>query len=139
MRYLKATSRGALCILAGMALTSLTACGTLGIGGGSEDRGAQLEVRVTNNLASFERVSVSLQNIEGQRHSLGDVDAGDTKSFEATADPGEDVRYRLMAEPNRGGETILSREIVIRQSSIVSWNLRDNQVEVHEARDRPTN
>lgn len=41
------------------------------------------------------------------------MDAGDTKSFKATADPGKDVSYRLMAEPNRG-ETVLSREIVVR-------------------------
>lgn len=135
MRHPGATPRSALPILMGVALTALSACGTLGIGGGGS-RGAQLEIRVNNDLPGFERVSVSLLDSDGNRQTLGNVDAGETRSFDATGDLESDLRYRLMAERGRG-ETILSPEIVVRERSIVTWNLRDNQLRVFEARDEP--
>lgn len=136
MRHPKATPRCALPILMGVALTALSSCGTLGMGGGSSRGGAQLEIRVNNDLPGFDRVSVSLMDSDGNRQTLGNVDAGETRSFDATGDLESDLRYRLMAEPDRG-ETILSPEIVVRERSIVTWNLRDNRVRVFEARDEP--
>lgn len=134
MRRPEATPRPALLVLLGVALATLSACATLGIGGGGGS--ADLEIRVTNDLGGFERVSVSLLDSEGNRQTLGDVDAGEMRSFDATGDLESDLRYRLMAEPRRG-ETILSPEIVVRERSIVTWSLRDNQVRVFEARDEP--
>jgi hypothetical protein len=131
----KTIPRGALVLLVAGAFTALSACSTLGMGGGSSsDRGAQMEVRVNNDHSGAERITVSLMNAEGNRRSLGEVDAGERRSFETTGDPQSDVRHRLMAESRRG-ETILSPEIVIQEQSIVTWHIRDNRVEVYEARE----
>lgn len=63
------------------------------------------------------------------------MNSGDRRSFETTGDPQSNVRHRLMAESRRG-ETILSPEIVVQEQSIVTWHIRDNRVEVFEARER---
>ena len=126
--------RGALVLLVAGTFSVLTACSTLGFGGGS-DRGAQMEVRVNNDHSGAEQVSVSLMNAEGDRRSLGEVNAGDRRSFDTTGDPQSNVRHRLMAESRRG-ETILSPEIVIQEQSIVTWHIRDNRVEVFESREK---
>lgn len=62
------------------------------------------------------------------------MDAGERRSFETTGDPQSSAHHRLMADSRRG-ETILSPEIVVKEHSIVTWDLRDNQVEVYEARE----
>lgn len=123
--------RGTLLILAAAALA---ACATLR--GGQEMPRAELEIRVTNDLRSPGPVSVSLLDHEGNRETLGEVEAGATRSFDATTDLEEEGRYRLMAEPERG-EAILSPEVMVREGSIIRWNLRDNTVQVFEARDKP--
>jgi hypothetical protein len=132
----KTIPRAALVLLAAGAFTALPACSTLGIGGGSdgEDRGARMEVRVNNDHSGAERVAVSLMNGEGDRRALGEVDAGERRSFDTTGDPKANVRHRLMAESWRG-ETILSPEIVVQENSIVTWHIRDNRVEVFVARE----
>jgi hypothetical protein len=124
---------GALVLLVAGAFASLSACSTLGGGSGS-DRGAQMEVRVNNDHSGAERITVSLMNAEGERRSLGEVDAGERRSFETTGDPQKNVSHRLMAESRRG-ETVLSPEIVIQEQSIVTWYIRDNRVQVYEARE----
>lgn len=130
----KTIPRGALVLLVAGAFTALTACSTLGMGGNSSsDRGAQMEVRVNNDHSGAERVTVSLMNAEGERRSLGEVSAGERRSFETSGDPQESVRHRLMAESRRG-ETALSPEIVVQENSIVTWHIRDNRVEVHDVR-----
>lgn len=132
----KTIPRGALVLLVAGAFTVLSACSTLGMGGGSNsDRGAQMEVRVNNDHSGAERLTVSLMNAEGERRSLGEVSSGENRSFETSGDPQESVRHRLMAESRRG-ETILSPEIVVQEQSIVTWHIRDNRVEVHEAREK---
>lgn len=132
----KTIPRGALVLLVAGAFTALSACSTIGLGGGdSSDRGAQMEVRVNNDHSGAERLSVSLMNAEGDRRSLGEVDAGERRSFETTGDPQSNVRHRLMAESRRG-ETILSPEIVVQEQSIVTWHIRDNRVEVFEAQEK---
>lgn len=133
---LKMVPRAALVLLVAGAFTALSACSTIGIGGGSsgEDRGAQMEVRVNNDHGGAERLTVSLMNGEGNRRALGEVSAGERRSFDTTGDPQSNVRHRLMAESRRG-ETILSPEIVVQENSIVTWHIRDNRVEVFEVRE----
>lgn len=131
----KTIPRAALVLLVAGAFTTLSACSTLGIGGGSgDDRGARMEVRVNNDHGGSERVTVSLMNGDGDRRALGEVNAGERRSFDTTGDPQSNVRHRLMAESWRG-ETILSPEIVVQENSIVTWHIRDNRVEVFEARE----
>lgn len=123
-------------LVAGTFIVLSAACSTIGLGGGSSsDRGAQLEVRVNNDHAGAERVTVSMLDGEGNRKALGEVRGGERRSFDTTGDPGSNARHRLMAESSRD-ETILSPEIVVRESSIITWNLRDNRVEVYEAREK---
>jgi hypothetical protein len=131
---LKTIPRAALVLLVAGAFTALSACSTLGLGGSSGDRGAQMEVRVNNDHGGAERLTVSLMNGEGNRRALGEVSAGERRSFETTGDPQANVRHRLMAESRRG-ETILSPEIVVQENSIVTWHIRDNRVEVFEVRE----
>lgn len=128
--------RGALPILAGAALAALSACATLGGGGAGDGLEAQLEIRVNNDLGGVDAVTVSLLDDQGNRQTLGNVDAGETRTFDATGDLASGDRYRLMAEPRRG-ETIVSPEIVVRERSIVAWTLRSNRVRVFEARNEP--
>lgn len=130
------TARGALPILAGAALAALSACATLGGGSAGNGLDAELEIRVNNDLGGFDAVTVSLIDTQGNRQTLGDVDPGETRTFDATGDLASGDRYRLMAEPGRG-ETILSPEVVVRERSIVAWTLRSNRVRVFEARDEP--
>lgn len=129
-------ARGALPILAGAAFAALSACSMLGGGGGGNGLEAQLQIRVNNDLGGFDPVTVSLIDDQGDRQTLGDVDSGETRTFDATEDLASGARYRLMAEPGRG-ETILSAEIVVRERSIIDWSLRSNRVRVFEARDEP--
>jgi hypothetical protein len=130
----KTVPRAALVLLvAGAFITALSACSTLGGGGSDTDRGARMEVRVNNDHGGAERVTVSLMNADGNRRTLGEVNAGERRSFETTGDPESNVRHRLMAESRRG-ETILSPEIVVQENSIVTWHLRDNRLEVFVAR-----
>ena len=131
----KTIPRGALVLLVAATFPALSACSTLGMGGGSSARGAQMDVRVNNDHGGAERVTVSLMNAEGDRRSLGEVSAGERKTFETTGDPHSDARHRLMAESYRG-ETILSPEILVQERSIVTWHIRDNRVEIHEVRER---
>lgn len=132
------TPRGALVLAVAGAFTVLSACSTVGIGGSNDDRGAQLEVRVNNDHSGAERVTVSLMDGEGNRRTLGEVEAGERRSFETTGAPESNVRHRLMADSQRG-ETILSPEIVVKEQSIITWDLRDNRVEVFEAREKAGN
>ena len=131
----KTIPRGTLVVLVAGAFTALSACSVLGGGGSSSaDRGAQLEVRVNNDHGGAERVTVSLLNNEGNRRSLGEVSAGERRSFEITGDPGSKVVHRLMTE-SRGNETVASPDIAVQESSIVTWHIRDNRVEVFVARE----
>lgn len=135
----KTVPRAALALLVAGSFTALSACSTLGLGGGSDtDRGAQMEVRVNNDHGGAERVTISLMNGDGNRRALGEVDGGEQRSFATTGDPEANVRHRLMAESRRG-ETILSPEIVVQENSIVTWHLRDNRVEVFVARETAGN
>lgn len=129
----KSIPRAALALPVAGAFTALSACSTLGVGGSSDDRVAQMEVRVNNDHGGAERVTISLMDGEGNRRALGEVNAGERRSFDTTGDPQSNVRHRLMAESRRG-ETTLSPEIVVQENSIVTWHLQDNRVEVFEAR-----
>ncbi|MFW6192515.1 MAG: hypothetical protein ACOC83_03425 [Gemmatimonadota bacterium] len=136
MNIPKTIPRLALAALVAATVPLLSACSSLGMGGGSSsDRGAQMEVRVNNDHSGAERVTVSLMNAEGNRRSLGEVSAGERRSFDTSGDAEKNVRHRLMAESRRG-ETVLSPEIVVQEQSIVTWHIRDNQVEVYEAREK---
>lgn len=135
MGHLTTIRRATLALLTGLALTGFAACSAIGVGGGGNEGGVPLEVRVNNDLRASQQVSVSLHNTTGDQRTLGRVSAGETRSFEITADQGSDIRYRLMAEPVRG-ETILSRDVRVRENSILSWSLQDNEIEVFEARDQ---
>lgn len=135
MRRFDSMSGNAVVLLTGTALAAFSACATLG-GSPGADPATEMEIRVNNNLGEFERVSVSLMDDAGNRQRLGEVDAQETRSFDATGDFDIGARYRLMAEPDRG-QTILSPEIVIREGSIVAWDLRANRVQVFEAREDP--
>lgn len=135
MWNLTRSRRVASAILIGLAFTGLSACSAIGVGGSGENAGVPLEVRVTNDLREAEQVSVSLHSTAGRRQSLGTVASGETRSFEVTAQQGEDARYRLMAEPE-DGETVLSRDLVLQENSIVDWDLRDNAIRVYQARDQ---
>jgi hypothetical protein len=132
----KTIPRGALVALVAGAFMALSACSALGGGGGSSsaDRGAQIEVRVNNDHGGAERVTVSLLNDQGNRRSLGEVSAGERRSFDVTGDPGSEVVHRLMAE-SRGNETVVSPDIAVQENSIVTWHIRDNRVEVFVARE----
>lgn len=132
----KAIPRSALVLMLAGAFTLLSACSMPGGDGNStEERGAQLDIRVNNDHAEAGRVTVSLLNGEGNRRTLGEVSAGERRTFEVTGDPGTNVRQRLMAESRRD-ETVVSPDIVVQEQSIVTWHIRENRVEIFVAQEK---
>lgn len=129
----KAIPRSALVLLMAGAFPLLSACSLSGGGGsGAEERGTQLDIRVNNDHAGAERVTVSLLNGEGNRRTLGEVSPGERRTFEVTGDPGTDVHQRLMAESRRA-ETVVSPDIVVQEQSIITWHIRENRLEIFVA------